>query len=298
MAIYVLVVDDDEAIRNSIQEFLTICDYTAFAFPSAEEAIDFLKNHHVDVILTDIRLNGMNGLELTQYIKDNYDSDIIVMTGYAADYSYEEAINRGADDFVFKPVKFEELNLRLKRVLKKRELTRESTRMIEKLKKLAITDDLTKLYNSRYFYQQIESEMNRSQRYGRPLSLLLIDVDRFKYFNDTYGHLEGNRVLFEIAKRITSCLRTMDTAYRFGGEEFTVILPETTCEAALIVARRINQAVKKDFNHISDPRKITVSIGVSEYLSGETITDFVKRTDKAMYLAKESGRDHVSSLTV
>jgi two-component system, cell cycle response regulator len=296
METYILVVDDDEAIRNSTQEFLNIRDYNAFSVSSAEEALNFMKTHHVDVIITDIRLNGMNGLELTQRIKDNYDSDIIVMTGYADSYSYEEAINRGADDFVFKPVKFEELNLRLKRVLKQRDLTRQRTVMLEKLKELAITDDLTKLYNSRHFYHQLEGEINRVQRFGHPLSLLLIDIDRFKHYNDTYGHLEGNKILHEIAKLITACLRTMDTAYRFGGEEFTVILPETPCDAALTVARRINQTVKNKFLDAANPQKITVSIGVSEYQPEETMTDFVKRTDQAMYLAKESGRDHVSSL--
>jgi diguanylate cyclase (GGDEF)-like protein len=292
----ILIVDDDPAIRDSIQEFLAIFNYTTYTANNAEEALEFLKSYHVDVIITDIIMNGMDGLEMTRVIKDNYDTDIIVITGYTGDYTYEEAINKGADDFIFKPVKFEELLLRLKRVLKERSLTQERTQMLERLKELAITDDLTKLYNARHFYNQLENEINRFKRYNRPLSLLLIDVDHFKDFNDTYGHLEGNKALHKIAKLISSCLRTMDTAYRYGGEEFTVILPETTCDAAMTVSERINEVVRKELVYPESDKTITVSIGATEYLPGEVLGEFIKRADKAMYLAKEAGRDRTSLL--
>ena len=272
-------------------------DYKTYTANNAEEALAFLKSHHVDVIITDIIMNGMDGLEMTQLVKKNYDTDVIVITGYVGDYSYEDAINKGADDFVFKPLKFEELLLRLKRVLRERSLTQDRTRMIDKLKELSITDDLTKIFNARHFYQQLENEVNRFNRNQRPVSLLLIDVDHFKEFNDTYGHLEGNIVLYKIAKLITDCLRTMDTAYRYGGEEFTVILPETTCDSAHIVAERINEIVNEELFDSGSEKKLSVSIGVSEYFPGELVTDFIKRTDKAMYIAKEKGRNQIYSLT-
>jgi diguanylate cyclase (GGDEF)-like protein len=233
---------------------------------------------------------------MTQRIKEKYDTDIIVITGYTGDYSYEEAISKGADDFVFKPFKLEELLLRLKRVLRERELTQERNKMLEQLKELSITDDLTKLYNSRYFYQQLQNEIKRFYRYHRPLSLLLIDIDHFKYYNDTYGHLEGDKILFKIGGLISSCLRAMDTAYRYGGEEFTVILPETSCEAALIVAERILRTVRTTFFDENSGTKITVSIGVSEYADSESMNDFIRRTDKAMYVAKAKGRNCISFL--
>lgn len=296
MTARILIVDDDHAIRNSIQEFLTILDYKTYTAQSAEDALAFLKTYHVDVIITDIIMNGMDGLEMTKLVKDNYDTDVIVITGYTGDYSYEEAINKGADDFIFKPVRFEELLLRLKRVLRERELTHERTMMLERLRELAITDDLTKLYNSRHFYHQLEIEINRYNRYQRSLSLLLIDVDHFKEFNDTHGHLEGDKVLYTIARLITSCLRTMDTAYRYGGEEFTVILPETTCDSAMAVSERINDVVKNELFIGEDKKDLSVSIGVTEYLPGERATDFVRRADKAMYMAKEGGRNRTSLL--
>ena len=296
MTASILIVDDDHAVRNSIQEFLTILEFDTYSADSAESALTFLETRHVDVIITDIIMNGMDGLQMTKIIKDNYDADIIVITGYTGNYSYEDAIEKGADDFIFKPVRFEELLLRLKRVLRERALTQERTLMLDRLKELAITDDLTKLYNSRHFYSQLENEINRYKRYQRPLSLLLIDVDHFKEYNDTYGHLEGDKVLFNIAKLIKSCLRTMDTAYRYGGEEFTVILPETTCDAAMMVSERINEVVKDDLFIEDDKKDLSVSIGVTEYLPGELVTEFVRRADKAMYMAKEGGRNRTSLL--
>ena len=296
MTASILIVDDDHAVRNSIQEFLTILDFTTYSADSAEGALSFIKTCHVDVIITDIIMNGMDGLQMTEIIKKNYDTDIIVITGYTGNYSYEEAIQKGADDFIFKPVRFEELLLRLKRVLRERALTQERTQMLERLQELAITDDLTKLYNSRHFYNQLENEINRYKRYQRSLSLLLIDVDHFKEFNDTYGHIEGDKILHKIAQLITSCLRTMDTAYRYGGEEFTVILPETTCDAAMAVSERINDVVKNDLFIENDKKDMSVSIGVTEYLPGELVSEFVRRADKAMYMAKEGGRNRTSLL--
>jgi len=296
MTASILIVDDDHAVRNSIQEFLTILDFTTYSADSAEGALSFIKTCQVDVIITDIIMNGMDGLQMTEIIKKNYDTDIIVITGYTGNYSYEEAIQKGADDFIFKPVRFEELLLRLKRVLRERTLTQERNQMLERLKELAITDDLTKLYNSRHFYSQLDNEINRFKRYQRSLSLLLIDVDHFKEFNDTYGHLEGDKILHNIARLITSCLRTMDTAYRYGGEEFTVILPETTCDAAMAVSERINEVVKNDLFIENDKKDMSVSIGVTEYLPGELVSEFVRRADKAMYMAKEGGRNRTSLL--
>ena len=291
MTASVLIVDDDSSVRDSIQEFLSIIGYTTYSAESAEAALALLKTYPVDVIITDIIMDGMDGLEMTQMIKDRYDTDIIVITGFTGNYSYEDAIKKGADDFIFKPVRFEELLLRLKRVLRERNLAHERTEMLERLQELAITDDLTKLFNSRHFYSQLENEIHRYNRYQRPLSLLMIDVDFFKEFNDTCGHLAGDRILNKIAQLIVACLRNLDTAYRYGGEEFTVILPETTCDSAMRVAERINQVVHDEAFEVVTDKKISVSIGVTQFSPGETISEFIRRADKAMYIAKEEGRN-------
>ena len=213
----VLIVDDDEAVRNTMIEYIIAAGYKSEAVSCAEEALEVLKKYKYQVVITDIILPAMGGLELTKSIRKNKDSDVIVMTGYGDDYSYEEAINVGASDFVIKPVRLEELLLRLKRVLNERELAKERVRMMEKLQKLAVTDGLTKLYNSRSFYSQLETEVDRFNRYKHPLALLLLDLDHFKEYNDKYGHLEGDKVLVRFSQIIKSCLRTNDSAYRYGG---------------------------------------------------------------------------------
>lgn len=295
---HILIVDDDAAIRDSMNEFIERSGFSTLTASSAEEAIDLLKTNSVGVVITDIILPGKDGLELTDAIKKNYDTDVIVMTGYSGNYSYEEAISKGASDFVFKPVRFEELLLRLKRVLRERRLTQERSRMLGKLEELAITDELTKLYNLRHFYSQLEVEVDRSDRYGQTLSLLLLDIDRFKFYNDSFGHLEGDKVLVRLGQIIKSCLRTMDSAYRYGGEEFTIILPETKGQKAQTVAHRLRKAVEEEQFYPKADREyhITISIGVTEYFKKEDIADFVQRADKAMYLSKLSGRNRVSCL--
>jgi len=294
----ILIVDDDANIRESMHEFVQRAGYTVYSAEQAEKAIAFLKDIPLDVVITDIILPGMDGLELTDVVKNDYTANVIVMTGYSGEYSYEEAINKGAADFVFKPVRFEELLLRLKRVLKERELQRERERMLGKLQNLAITDGLTKLNNSRHFYHQLSAEVGRSNRYGHPMSLLLLDIDHFKDYNDQYGHLEGDKVLVRIAGVITSCLRAMDSAYRYGGEEFTVILPETTSKEALTVAQRIRAAVELETYtpNGGDAVSVTISIGLTQYVQNEKKSEFVHRADDAMYQSKENGRNKVTVL--
>ncbi|MFY9942797.1 MAG: diguanylate cyclase [Desulfobacterales bacterium] len=298
MVTNILIVDDDTSIRNAMHEFVEMVGYKAYSVGSAEDALEVLKNQPIQVVITDIMLPGINGLELTDLIKIDYDSDVIVMTGFSGDYSYEEAISKGASDFVFKPVRFEELLLRLKRVLKERQLTQDRAQMLKKLQKLAITDALTTLHNSRYFYNQVELEVNRSNRYKHPLSMLLLDIDHFKEYNDTFGHLEGDKVLQRLGAIIRSCLRRMDSAYRYGGEEFTVLLPETNCEEALTVAERIRASVEASVFEPAPGKRVqvTISIGVTQFQPEEELTHFIQRADKAMYLSKQSGRNKVTSI--
>jgi diguanylate cyclase (GGDEF)-like protein len=296
--IHILIVDDDLSIRNTMQEYIKNAGFASQTASTAEEALELIKINKFTVVITDIRLPGMGGLELTKVIKNDNDVDVIVVTGYSDDYSYEEAINIGASDFVIKPVRLEELLLRLRRVLKERQLGTERTRMMEKLQKLAITDGLTKLYNSRSFYTQLELEVDRFNRYKHPLSLLLLDIDNFKDYNDSYGHLEGDKVLVRFSQIIKSCLRANDSAYRYGGEEFTVILPETNGEEAKTVAQRIRSSLEAEKYTPEQGKvaRITISIGVTQCYPKEELSTFIRRADKAMYLSKQNGRNRVSVL--
>jgi diguanylate cyclase (GGDEF)-like protein len=296
----ILIVDDDADIKDSIHKFIERSGYNSLTASSAEEALGLLKSNRVNLVITDIMLPGLDGLYLTDLIKQNHDIDVIVMTGYSDKYSYEEAINKGASDLIFKPFRFEELLLRLKKVLKNRQVLKDRARIVGKLEELAITDGLTKLYNLRHFYNQLEVEIGRCNRYGHSLALLLLDIDNFKVYNDSYGHLEGDKILVRLSQIIKSCLRNMDSAYRYGGEEFTVILPETKGEEAKNVANRIRTVVELE-SFLPKPDKtvtITISIGLTEYFKKEQLSTLIKRADQAMYNSKAKGRNRISSLFV
>ncbi len=296
MTYSILIVDDDSAIKESVEEYLNILKYNVKSALSADEALNILKSFEADVVLTDIMMQGMDGLELTRRIKESHDADVMVMTGYSAEYSYEEAVQAGASDFIFKPFRFEELDLRIKRVLRETEFKRERSKLLKELEKLAITDALTGLHNSRHFFSEIKTEIKRYNRYSRPLSLLILDIDFFKDYNDTWGHLEGDKVLHKIGKTINSCMRSFDTAYRYGGEEFAILLPETKLQKACVVGARIKDSIS---SQIFEPEKnkkrsITVSIGATELVPGEDFKSFIRRTDKALYKSKDSGRNKLT----
>jgi len=297
MGYSILIVDDDIAIKESVEEYLKILSYEVKSALNAQDALTLLETFHADMVLTDIMMKGMDGLELTKKIKAKYDIDVMVMTGYSADYSYEEAVRAGASDFIFKPFRFEELDLRIKRVLRESEFKKERTLLLKEMEQLAITDGLTGLYNSRQFFHQIKQEIKRYDRYSRSLSLMILDIDFFKRYNDTWGHLEGDKVLMHIGRIINACMRSMDTAYRYGGEEFAILLPETDLKMACVVGTRIKDNIAAEVFR-PEPGKtqsVTVSIGASELVDGEDFTAFIKRTDKAMYKSKENGRNKLTA---
>jgi len=158
---------------------------------------------------------------------------------------------------------------------------------------LSITDGLTKLYNTRHCYNILEAEVARANRFKHPLSILMMDIDNFKRFNDTYGHMEGDNVLIRFADVLCRSIRKIDYACRYGGEEFVVILPETIADQGIILAERIRKTFKKE---VFTAKKginehVTVSIGVAQITPQEGLTEFIKRADKRLYKAKEQGKD-------
>ena len=287
----ILVVDDEKGIRESIREAIQYAGYSCWTAGSGEEALTFLEEKHVDILIADVRMPGLNGFELTGIVKEKYDTDVIIITGYGKDFQYEEAIRKGASEFILKPIRLQELIVRLKRVLRERALIAQRRVMEEQLRQMTITDDLTKLYNMRYFYEQLRLEMDRASRYKHSLSLLLLDVDRFKQYNDTHGHLEGDKILIRLGEVIQECLRKSDSAYRYGGDEFIVILPNTPgTEAKKVAERIISTFPVQEPKDTSNGRVMTtLSVGVVQYEVGEEMSRLVGRADQAMYTAKKQG---------
>ena len=287
----ILVVDDEKEIRDVMQESIQFAGFACWTSASGDEALKFLEERQIDIVIVDIRMPGLSGFELTEIVKKKYDTDVIIITGYGKKFQYEEAIEKGASEFILKPIRSRELLVRLRRVLRERALIAQRREMEARLRELTITDDLTKLYNMRHFYGQLRLEMDRAMRYENPLSLLLLDVDQFKQYNDTYGHLEGDEILIKLGDVIRHCLRKSDTAYRYGGDEFMVLLPQTRGSEAMKVAERIGSnfpSVKSDCAP-GGSIDTTLSIGVVEYHLDEDLSEFVKRADLAMYKSKNQG---------
>jgi len=300
--IRILVAEDEKSIRDIIQEALSNEGYVCSIAEDGEKALKVLAEHNADIVITDIMMPNLDGLELTRIVKEKYDSDVIVMTGFVKDYSYEDIIEIGASDFIQKPVRINELVTRVKRVLRERTLLAERIRAEEALREsekryqeLSITDGLTKLYNMRHFYNQLKVEIERSNRYNHSLTFLMLDIDDFKQYNDSFGHLEGDRVLIRLSEFIRKSVRRTDSAYRYGGEEFAIILPETNAEQGFVVAERIRRCLKNEaFFPITGKKiHISVSIGIAQFTLHEPLKDFIRRADKSMYKAKELGKDRI-----
>jgi len=171
------------------------------------------------------------------------------------------------------------------------EALRESER---RYRELSIIDELTGLYNKRHFNNHLRMEMQRAQRHHHPLSLIIMDIDDFKRHNDTYGHAEGDKVLARLGEILSGSVRATDLACRYGGEEFTVILPDTPGDGAAVVAERIRESFANEafFPRPGEEVHKTLSLGVTQYRQGEEMEGFIKRVDANLYRAKESGKNN------
>lgn len=299
---FILVVAAQEDVRDILQEALIMAGYQCVVAANGMEALSELEKYPIDVVITDVRLPLMDGLVLTTRIRERHDADVIVMAGFTDGCTLEEIIEKGANELLLKPVNISELYMRVRRVLRERTLILERNTAMQKLREseqhyqeLSITDGLTNILNSRQFYNNLRTEAERSKRYTHPLTVLMLDIDDFKRYNDTHGHLEGDKVLVRFAGIMKSCLRQSDTAYRYGGEEFAIILPVTTGVQGVVAADRIRTCLREE---IFEPSRgtnvrVTVSIGVAEYIFGEDVIDFLRRADQNLYEAKTAGKDRV-----
>jgi diguanylate cyclase (GGDEF)-like protein len=172
-----------------------------------------------------------------------------------------------------------------------------NARSVERIHELTITDDVTGLFNARHLYTVLESEVYRSQRFGYEFSLIFLDLDHFKQVNDRHGHLVGSRLLAEIGQRIKNDLRLIDYAFRYGGDEFVVLLPQTGKESSVIVAKRLQKRLREHAFRADDGTQlqVTTSIGIASFPEdAHTAQDLILRADEQMYLVKNSSRDAIS----
>ena len=285
-----LVVDDEALLCELFDDMLTEMGYDIEVAMSADEALETLRKTQFDVVLLDLMLGPVSGFTVLEKIRQMYYPPmVLVMTGYGSTDVAIEAMKQGAADFIVKPVEPDLLDIRIRKVMDERRAQR-----------LAITDGLTGLYNRRYFEERLDEEIHRSRRYDRPMSIIMIDIDFFKQFNDTCGHLKGDDVLRQLSHILQDHSRETDITARYGGEEFVMILPETSLESSRMLGERIRQAVDKavfEGEEQIPAKKITVSVGVSCLTDDEGGYDALERADRALYKSKQAGKNFVTVLT-
>ena len=271
-----LVVDDEIDVRNVVAELLSSLGFNVDSENSGKSALQRIKNGKYTFLITDVNMPEFNGIELIKTVREEkIDISIIAMTGYDKDYAYMDVINAGANDFITKPFKRDEIEAKISRILIEK-------RIRDELAKLSITDNLTGLFNQRHFHNKLKDEVNRANRQNHPLSLILLDLDKFKEYNDTYGHLAGDKMLAKSGNIILSNIReNVDTAFRYGGDEFAIILVEANKEIVLNTSERLIKGFEEGDG-------VTASVGFATYSDKMTVSDFISLADKYLYESKNN----------
>jgi diguanylate cyclase (GGDEF)-like protein len=297
----IAIVDDDAAIRRLVRLFLTRSGYEVMEFAAGEEARHQLHSAPWDLAILDRRLPDMDGVVLCHELKSDPELRnryIIMLTGETDQEDKVEGLDLGADDYITKPFQAAELLAHIRAAKRIVDLQKELMETNKRLELLSITDGLTKLYNHRYFQDEMARAFEESQRYQRPLALAIIDIDFFKKVNDSYGHAVGDEVLKCVAKIFQESIRSTDLAARYGGEEFAVMMPETELDDALVFAEKIRTLVETTpFPTAAGPLHVTVSIGVAAVPRTRihAAKELVIAADKALYRAKRGGRNQVQA---
>jgi len=298
-ALAVLVYNDDDAYRKLIHTILGQSRKVAFNVIEAKNSRQMqaaLKRRTPDVIILDLELKGKSGMEWLLEIGDRDVAPVVIITGHGNEQTAVEAMKNGAYDYIPQAyLTYDQMCKSLVNAREKWNLLKEKERLQEELAHMAMYDALTDILSRRALLEQVEVERQRTRRYHRDLSLLMIDIDHFKKVNDTYGHIIGDIVLREIAQTLKKQTRRSDYVGRYGGEEFLIILPETILNKALVLAEKLRKRVAELIipadGHVL--KGITVSIGASAYEDDPNVDEFISRSDKWMYKAKANGRNQV-----
>ena len=296
-----LILEDSPTIRRLVVHYLNKLGFHVREFALGVELVRYLQSNEgdADLMVLDWELPDWDGLDLVTTIRGKKDfafTPILMLTGRNKESDIVSALRAGADDYITKPFKFEELAARIQAQMRIKRLIDELHEKNKLLEELALTDSLTGLYNRRHFDSQIELFWAHHERSHSSFSLMLLDLDRFKLINDTYGHSVGDAVLQAVASLLKEICRKGDLVARIGGEEFAMILPETLQSQAWVVAERYRLAVQEHVFEIGDHQiEVTVSIGLVDtdrpgVTSDEDLLNFA---DATLYEAKRTGRNRV-----
>jgi two-component system cell cycle response regulator len=295
--INILVVEetdsDFEAINNILMENENINVGRA---KTIEEAFGIIKEQQLDLLLLDYFLPDGNAFEMLERMKEErVEIPAVIITSKGNEVIASKIIQAGAYDYLPRDsLTSNSLSRTIMNTLEKAQLKTQVKAAYDRMVDMSIRDELTGLFNRRYFIDAIDTEMARSQRYKTDLVLCIFDIDHFKNVNDTYGHPAGDTVLSKIGKLLKASIRDNDIACRYGGEEFAILLPHTNIEEARIMTERFRELVGSyNFVHNEAHMNVTVSIGIAQYQSGKEKSSgmLIEQADVALYQAKEDGRN-------
>jgi len=285
----ILVVDDNPDKLQLIEAALSLAGYQVTTASDGVEALAAIESYQPDLVITDVMMPRMNGYELAQRIRANPITKFIPVIMQTAAGRRAEDLRRanevGALGYITDPTDLDLLLARTRTLL-------EFKAYLDVCEEAAFTDHLTGLANRRRFERQLEREVSRVERFERPFTLLMLDIDNFKNLNDNFGHDAGDEAIRRLSKVLCEGTRGIDLAARIGGEEFAVLLVETSQDVGFEVAERLRMAIKS----LEIPRagRMTASFGVAECPSdAQTAADILKAADVALYEAKRNGRDQV-----
>lgn len=293
----VLVADDSRLVRRIIAGCLTEAGHQVAEADNGAVALAMLERCAFDVVITNLNMPELGGLGLLETVRQRrLGAEVVILTGADGMESAVKALRLGAHDYLLKPpARLEEVVLTVERALEKKRLRDENARLLRELAALSRTDFLTGLPNRRTLDESLARELTRTQRYGTPLSVAMFDLDHFKKVNDTHGHHAGDAVLREFAKLAQETFRDADAVYRFGGEEFALLLPHSDLEGARIACQRfVERVAKAPFHTGSGTLSVTCSIGLTTVrASDKNPAELLARADRALYQAKKTGRNRV-----
>ena len=299
----VMVVDVSDIQGANIRAVLETEDHRVTVVRNYGDAADMVASRMPDVVIVSMDYQGDEPLRLASRLRSQEATRQvpILLIGDAEDESnLIKGLELGVNDCVVRPVDEQEIVARVRTQVRRKRYQELLRNNFEQHLAMALTDGLTGLHNRRYLETHLSGMVRRAGESGKALSLLLIDLDRFKSVNDEFGHAAGDAVLKEAARRILRNVRGFDLAARYGGEEFVVVMPDTSIDVALAVAERIRGKMANEAVILPDGRELTVTLsaGVAEKApDGETAESLIGRADAALYQAKESGRDRVVSAT-
>jgi two-component system cell cycle response regulator len=296
----ILVVDDEEVVCRFLKRLLSGSGHQVEVSFSGQDAIARLEQDSFDLVITDLKMPGVDGIGVLRRAKElDPFCEVMVITAYASVESAVEVMKLGAYDYISKPFNVDRIRLIVEKALEKGRLLRAAGER-DFYKRLSQIDGLTEVYNRRTFDDLLSAEISRSDRFRRPLSLLMIDLDHLKVINDNFGHQAGDDILRDIAWLLRRSVRNCDLVARYGGDEFAVILVEASKADAITTANRLIRIVevpapKRNREFAFEDRKMTVSIGVASYpTDARDKAELVEKADRALYEAKVQGGNRAS----